>query len=165
MLGFARVTSLGHGNDTTTSEADPMTLPHCQGVENYSRQLAVREAGDAPETLVDYFPEDDWLLVVDESHVSAAQLGAMHGGNLARKIKLVEHGFRLPSALDNRPLTVRSELPNFFHQKFQLLIPSSSLRHNDDDAGLPGSPHRPQPLAPPPPVRPQRDRCSHAEMT
>lgn len=55
---------------------------------------------------MDYFPEDDWLLVVDESHVSAPQLGAMWGGDQARKRKLVEHGFRLPSALDNRPLKV-----------------------------------------------------------
>lgn len=77
-----------------------------QGIENYSRHLARRDAGDPPETLVDYFPKDDWLLIVDESHVSAPQLGAMHAGNLARKIKLVDHGFRLPSALDNRPLKV-----------------------------------------------------------
>lgn len=55
---------------------------------------------------MDYFPEDEWLLVVDESHVSAPQLGAMWGGDRARKSKLVEHGFRLPSALDNRPLKV-----------------------------------------------------------
>lgn len=77
-----------------------------QGVENYSRHLDGRGAGDPPETLVDYFPEGDWLLVVDESHVSAPQLGAMWGGDQARKRKLVEHGFRLPSALDNRPLKV-----------------------------------------------------------
>lgn len=78
-----------------------------QGVENYSRHLAARQAGDPPETLMDYFPDDDWLLVVDESHVSSPQLGAMWAGNQARKMKLVEHGFRLPSALDNRPLKVR----------------------------------------------------------
>lgn len=78
-----------------------------QGVENYSRHLAGRGPGDPPETLVDYFPSDDWLLIVDESHVSAPQLGAMWGGDRARKSKLVEHGFRLPSALDNRPLKVR----------------------------------------------------------
>eukprot|EP00903_Cladosiphon_okamuranus_P007567 g7341.t1 len=76
----------------------------CKGVENYSRHLAGRGPGAPPETLVDYFPEDDWLLIVDESHVSAPQLGAMWGGDQARKRKLVEHGFRLPSALDNRPL-------------------------------------------------------------
>ncbi|CAM9153035.1 unnamed protein product [Ectocarpus sp. 4 AP-2014] len=76
----------------------------CKGVENYSRHLAGRGPGDPPETLVDYFPENEWLLIVDESHVSAPQLGAMWGGDQARKKKLVEHGFRLPSALDNRPL-------------------------------------------------------------
>ncbi|CBJ30814.1 excinuclease ABC subunit B [Ectocarpus siliculosus] len=76
----------------------------CKGVENYSRHLAGRAPGDPPETLVDYFPENEWLLIVDESHVSAPQLGAMWGGDQARKKKLVEHGFRLPSALDNRPL-------------------------------------------------------------
>lgn len=75
-------------------------------MENYSRHLAGRGPGVPPETLVDYFPENDWLLIVDESHVSAPQLGAMWGGDRARKSKLVEHGFRLPSALDNRPLKV-----------------------------------------------------------
>lgn len=78
-------------------------------MENYSRHLAGRGPGDPPETLVDYFPENEWLLIVDESHVSAPQLGAMWGGDQARKKKLVEHGFRLPSALDNRPLKVAVE--------------------------------------------------------
>lgn len=76
---------------------------YCNGVENYSRHLAGREAGDPPECLVDYFP-DDWLLVVDESHVTVPQLRGMYNGDQSRKKVLVEHGFRLPSAADNRPL-------------------------------------------------------------
>lgn len=76
----------------------------CQGVENYSRHLAGRNAGDPPECLVDYFPLKDWLLVVDESHVSVPQIRAMYNGDQARKKVLIDHGFRLPSAADNRPL-------------------------------------------------------------
>ncbi|QDZ41019.1 excinuclease ABC subunit UvrB [Euhalothece natronophila Z-M001] len=76
---------------------------YCNGVENYSRHLAGREAGDPPECLVDYFP-DDWLLVVDESHVTVPQLRGMYNGDQSRKKVLVDHGFRLPSAADNRPL-------------------------------------------------------------
>jgi excinuclease ABC subunit B len=75
----------------------------CQGVENYSRHLAGREAGDPPECLVNYFPED-WLLVVDESHVTIPQIRGMYNGDQARKKVLIDHGFRLPSAADNRPL-------------------------------------------------------------
>jgi excinuclease ABC subunit B len=76
----------------------------CQGVENYSRHLAGRAAGAPPECLVDYFPQDDWLLVVDESHVTVPQLRGMYNGDQARKKVLIDHGFRLPSAADNRPL-------------------------------------------------------------
>jgi len=76
---------------------------YCNGVENYARHLAGREAGAPPECLIDYFP-DDWLLVVDESHVTCPQLHAMYNGDQARKKVLIEHGFRLPSAADNRPL-------------------------------------------------------------
>ena len=76
---------------------------YCNGVENYARHLAGREAGTPPECLIDYFP-DDWLLVVDESHVTCPQLHAMYNGDQARKKVLIEHGFRLPSAADNRPL-------------------------------------------------------------
>lgn len=75
----------------------------CPGIENYSRHLAGRQAGEPPTTLLDYFPED-FLLVIDESHVTCSQLGAMYRGDASRKQTLVEHGFRLPSALDNRPL-------------------------------------------------------------
>ncbi len=75
----------------------------CNGVENYARHLAGRVAGTPPECLIDYFP-DDWLLVVDESHVTCSQLQAMYNGDQSRKQVLIEHGFRLPSAADNRPL-------------------------------------------------------------
>jgi excinuclease ABC subunit B len=75
----------------------------CNGVENYSRHLARRNAGDPPECLIDYFP-DDWLLVVDESHVTVPQIRGMYNGDRARKQVLIDHGFRLPSAADNRPL-------------------------------------------------------------
>lgn len=75
----------------------------CSGIENYSRHIDGREAGSAPDTLIDYFPED-FLLVIDESHVTVPQIGAMYEGDASRKRTLVDHGFRLPSALDNRPL-------------------------------------------------------------
>ncbi|HEX6135366.1 MAG TPA: excinuclease ABC subunit UvrB [Longimicrobiales bacterium] len=76
----------------------------CAGVENYSRHIAGRAAGERPACLFDYFPED-FLLILDESHVSVPQIRGMYNGDRARKLTLVEHGFRLPSALDNRPLT------------------------------------------------------------
>ncbi|MBQ4515196.1 MAG: excinuclease ABC subunit UvrB, partial [Clostridia bacterium] len=76
----------------------------CQGIENYSRHISGRTPGSAPFTLLDYFP-DDFLLVVDESHVTIPQVGAMYNGDRSRKESLVEYGFRLPSAFDNRPLT------------------------------------------------------------
>lgn len=77
---------------------------YCSGIENYSRHLSGRAAGGAPTTLIDYFP-DDFLLVIDESHVTIPQLVGMYAGDRSRKDNLVEHGFRLPSAYDNRPLT------------------------------------------------------------
>lgn len=77
----------------------------CPGIENYSRHLAGREAGSAPTTLIDYFPED-FLLIIDESHVTLPQLGGMFRGDQSRKRTLVEYGFRLPSAMDNRPLNI-----------------------------------------------------------
>jgi len=76
---------------------------YCNGVENYSRHLSGRQAGESPECLIDYFPKD-WLLVIDESHVSVPQIRGMYNGDQARKKVLIEHGFRLPSAADNRPL-------------------------------------------------------------
>ncbi|WP_372593108.1 excinuclease ABC subunit UvrB [Actinotalea sp.] len=75
----------------------------CAGIENYSRHIDGREAGSPPHTLLDYFPED-FLLVIDESHVTVPQIGAMFEGDMSRKRSLVDHGFRLPSAMDNRPL-------------------------------------------------------------
>ncbi|WP_027628147.1 excinuclease ABC subunit UvrB [Ruminiclostridium cellobioparum] len=75
----------------------------CQGIENYSRHISGREPGSSPFTLMDYFP-DDYLLVIDESHVTVSQIGAMYNGDRSRKESLVEYGFRLPSAFDNRPL-------------------------------------------------------------
>jgi excinuclease ABC subunit B len=77
---------------------------YCNGVENYSRHLAGREAGSTPSCLLDFFPKD-WLLFIDESHVSIPQVHGMYAGDRSRKEVLVEHGFRLPSAMDNRPLT------------------------------------------------------------
>ena len=76
---------------------------YCNGVENYSRHLAGRKTGEPPECLIDYFP-DDWLLIIDESHVTVPQLRGMYNGDQSRKKVLIEHGFRLPSAADNRPL-------------------------------------------------------------
>lgn len=79
-------------------------MGYCSGIENYSRHLTHRMAGEAPYTLLDYFP-DDFLIVMDESHVTMPQLRAMYAGDRSRKISLVDNGFRLPSAFDNRPLT------------------------------------------------------------
>ncbi len=78
-------------------------MGYCSGIENYSRHLAGRKAGEAPYTLLDYFP-DDFLIMIDESHVTLPQLRAMYAGDRSRKENLIEYGFRLPSALDNRPL-------------------------------------------------------------
>ncbi len=86
----------------------------CQGIENYSRHISAREAGSPPYTLLDYFPED-FLLVVDESHVTIPQVGAMYAGDRSRKDSLVEFGFRLPSAYDNRPLNFQ-EFENRINQ-------------------------------------------------
>ncbi|ANR70907.1 excinuclease ABC subunit B [Selenomonas sp. oral taxon 126] len=79
-------------------------MGYCSGIENYSRHLTHRKAGDTPYTLLDYFPED-FLIMIDESHVTLPQIHAMYGGDRSRKISLVDNGFRLPSAFDNRPLT------------------------------------------------------------
>ena len=88
----------------TTYDLEMMEqMGFCNGIENYSRHIDDRESGSAPHCLLDYFP-DDFLLVIDESHVTVPQIGAMYEGDMSRKRTLVEHGFRLPSAMDNRPL-------------------------------------------------------------
>ena len=89
-------------------------IGYCQGIENYSRHLSGRKPGEPPPTLLDYFPKD-FLLIVDESHAAIPQLGGMYEGDRSRKKNLVEYGFRLPSAFDNRPLTFQ-EFEGFVHQ-------------------------------------------------
>jgi excinuclease ABC subunit B len=89
-------------------------LGHCSGIENYSRYFDGREAGTRPYCLLDFFPKD-FLMVIDESHASIPQIRAMHGGDRARKLNLVEYGFRLPAAMDNRPLTF-GEFESLVHQ-------------------------------------------------
>ena len=89
-------------------------LGHCSGIENYSRYFDGRQAGERPYCLLDFFP-DDYLMMIDESHVSVPQIGAMYGGDRARKTNLVEYGFRLPAAFDNRPLTF-DEFQQLTHQ-------------------------------------------------
>jgi excinuclease ABC subunit B len=89
-------------------------MGYCHGIENYSRHLSGRSPGEPPPTLIDYFPKD-YLLVVDESHATIPQIGGMYNGDRARKMNLVEYGFRLPSALDNRPLNF-AEFEERVHQ-------------------------------------------------
>ena len=101
--------------ERTTHDLEMMReLGFCNGIENYSRYFDRREPGQRPFCLLDYF-SDDFLLVVDESHVTVPQVGAMYGGDRSRKANLVEHGFRLPSALDNRPL-MSEEFDGMVHQ-------------------------------------------------
>ncbi len=93
------------------------TMGFCSGIENYSRHLDGRKPGEPPFTLIDYFP-DDFLCIVDESHITVPQIRGMHEGDKSRKLTLVEHGFRLPSALDNRPLRFdefEARVPQFVH--------------------------------------------------
>jgi excinuclease ABC subunit B len=90
-------------------------IGHCPGVENYSLYFDDRQTGERPACLLDYFP-DDYLLIIDESHATIPQIGAMYNGDRSRKLQLVEHGFRLPSALDNRPL---------LFDEFEELMPAS----------------------------------------
>ena len=89
-------------------------LGHCTGIENYSRYFDGRQAGERPYCLLDFFPQD-YLMMIDESHVSVPQIGGMYGGDRARKTNLVEYGFRLPAAFDNRPLTFE-EFKQMTHQ-------------------------------------------------
>ena len=96
-------------------------LGYCNGIENYSRPLTGRAPGEPPECLLDYFP-DDFLTIIDESHVAVPQLRAMYNGDQARKQKLVDYGFRLPSAKDNRPLT----FPEFERKVHQIVFTSAT---------------------------------------
>ena len=96
----------------------------CSGIENYSRHIDGRSAGTAPYTLLDYFP-DDYLVVIDESHVTVPQLGGMYEGDLSRKSTLVEHGFRLPSAIDNRPLKFEEFTERVHQTVYMSATPSS----------------------------------------
>jgi excinuclease ABC subunit B len=106
----------------TTFDLEMMQqLGFCSGIENYSRHLDGRDPGTAPNCLLDYFPED-FLVVIDESHVTVPQIGAMYEGDASRKRTLVEHGFRLPSALDNRPL----RWPEFQERVVQTLYLSAT---------------------------------------
>ena len=111
----------------------------CSGIENYSRHLAGRAAGEMPETLIDYFP-DDFLIIVDESHITIPQVRGMYAGDRSRKTTLVDYGFRLPSALDNRPLNFEeveskidqmlfvSATPNVYEQEHELLRVEQIIR-------------------------------------
>jgi len=107
-------------------------IGYCSGIENYSRYLDGREPGEPPFTLLDYFP-DDFLLVVDESHATLPQLRAMYAGDRSRKERLVEYGFRLPSALDNRPLSFE-EFETKYNQ--MICISATPAQYELDRAGL-----------------------------
>ena len=97
----------------------------CSGIENYSRHLDGRQPGEKPYTLIDFFPKD-YLLIIDESHVTLPQIKAMYNGDRQRKEVLVEHGFRLPSAMDNRPLKYEE-----FEQMWnQVVFVSATPRQN-----------------------------------
>src|SRR5208282_1317434 len=96
---------------------------HCPGIENYARWFSGRKPGEPPYTLMDFFP-DDFLMIVDESHVTLPQLRAMFAGDHSRKLTLVEHGFRLPSALDNRPLRIDEWEQKFARRLFVSATPA-----------------------------------------
>ncbi len=108
-------------------------LGYCNGIENYSRHLTGRNPGEPPPTLLDYFPED-YLLFVDESHIGIPQLGGMYRGDRARKKTLVKYGFRLPSALDNRPLKFEESTTRF---KRVVYVSATPARYELDAAGAP----------------------------
>ncbi|MGI9243005.1 MAG: excinuclease ABC subunit UvrB [Verrucomicrobiales bacterium] len=108
----------------------------CQGIENYSRHLGAREPGSRPSTLIDFFP-DDFFLMVDESHASIPQIGGMYEGDKSRKTTLVEHGFRLPSALDNRPLKF-DEFMGITHQRLYVSATPAKFEIKNSTAGREG---------------------------
>ena len=114
----------------------------CSGIENYSRHIDGRAAGTAPHTLLDYFPED-FLLVIDESHTTVPQVGAMYEGDMSRKRTLVDHGFRLPSAMDNRPLKFDEFLERIGQTVYMSATPGSTswprqMRSSSRSSGPPG---------------------------
>ena len=106
-------------------------LGHCSGIENYSRYFDGRQAGERPYCLLDFFPEN-FLMIIDESHVSVPQIGAMYGGDRARKTNLVEYGFRLPAAFDNRPLTF-DEFKAMTHQVIYVSATPADYELNEAD--------------------------------
>lgn len=107
----------------------------CKGIENYSRHIDGRAPGSAPNTLLDFF-DDDFLLVIDESHVTVPQIGAMFEGDASRKRSLIEHGFRLPSALDNRPLKWEEFLQRIKQTVYLSATPGDFETHKQKDTGL-----------------------------
>jgi len=139
----------------TTYDVEMMrNIGSCAGIENYSRHIDGRGPGTPPHTLLDYFPED-FLLIVDESHVTVPQIGAMFEGDASRKRTLVEYGFRLPSALDNRPLTWDEFLERVGQSVYLSATPGKyELEHSDGVVGE-GKP-APAPPPPPPPRPPPR---------
>jgi len=131
-------------------------LGYCSGIENYSRYFDKRNPGERPFCLLDYF-DDDFLLVVDESHVTLPQVGAMFGGDRSRKTNLVEHGFRLPSALDNRPLTA-DEFTGMLNQAIYVSATPADLELERSEGIIVEQVIRPTGLLDPPiEVRP----CTH----
>lgn len=106
-------------------------LGHCAGIENYSRYFDGRQAGDRPYCLLDFFPKD-YLMIIDESHVSVPQINAMYGGDRARKQNLVEYGFRLPAAFDNRPLKFE-EFHNLIHQIIYVSATPAAYELNESE--------------------------------
>jgi len=106
-------------------------LGHCSGIENYSRYFDGRQPGERPYCLLDFFPQD-FLLFIDESHVSVPQIGAMYGGDRARKTNLVEYAFRLPAAFDNRPLTF-DEFQQMVHQVIYVSATPADFELNESE--------------------------------
>lgn len=107
----------------------------CSGIENYSRHLTGRGEGEAPYTLLDYFPKD-FLLFIDESHVTVPQIGGMYNGDRARKMTLVDHGFRLPSALDNRPLTFEEFQDRIYQTVYVSATPAKYEREKSGESHI-----------------------------
>lgn len=123
--------------DRVTADIEMMRkVGFCSGMENYTKYLSGRENGEAPETLLDYMPQNGgWLLLIDESHVTVPQLGAMHAGNAARKRKLVQYGFRLPSSMENRPLSSRE----FWRKASQTIFVSATPSSFELEKSAPSS--------------------------